>query len=137
MKNMNHLFENEYMKIGTDKSLEFISIKSKKMCDRIFELDKNIALINHFVRDTKIEKIIFNLKNLNQISKESLLNEKLIPNLGKMGVTDIAIVTGTNKKVQSLLSEIGSYIKPVKRAYHIHSETFSDYHKAVDWISKK
>jgi hypothetical protein len=134
---MNHLFENEYIKIGTDKSASITTIKSKKICDDITELDKNIALINHYIKDTKSKKIIFSLTNLDQLSKESLLKEKLFPTLGSVGVKEIAVVTGTNKKVQSFISEIGFYVTPVKEHYRINSETFEDYQQAIDWMIQK
>lgn len=132
----NYLFEDEYMKIGINKNSNILEIKTKKVCDDTKELDKHITIINQYVKDTHPEKIIFSLTNLDQISKESLLNDKFLPCIGTNGVKTMAIVTGENKKVQTLVSELGAYLSPLKKEYDINSETFETYQKAMNWIKE-
>lgn len=134
---MNYLFEDEYIEIGINKIPNVLEIKTKKVCEDIKELEKHITIINQYVKDTHPEKLIFSLTNLNQISKESLLKDKFLPCIGTNGVKIIAIVTGENKKVQTLVSELGAYVSPIKKAYDITSETFETYQQAMNWITKK
>ncbi|HMA83443.1 MAG TPA: hypothetical protein VKP59_04360 [Candidatus Thermoplasmatota archaeon] len=132
---MKKLFENEYMEIRSNTMPGVLEIKSKKVCDDINELEKHIIIINQYVKDTKAKKLIFTLDTLEEISKESLLNEKLFPFIGGEGIQDIAVVTGGNKKVKTLVHELGSYVSPLKRQYHIRTEVFDNYEPAIDWIN--
>ena len=134
---MKQLFENEYMEIKSNTTPGILEIKSKKVCDDIKELEKHIIIINQYVKDTDAKKLIFTLNTLDEISKESLLTEKLFPFIGAEGIQEIAVVTGDNKKVKTLVHELGSYISPLKRQYHIRTEVFDNYEPAVDWINGK
>ncbi|MBS3778528.1 MAG: hypothetical protein KGY50_04475 [Candidatus Thermoplasmatota archaeon] len=134
---MNSLFEDEYMEIEINNIPKILEIKTKKVCDDTNELEKHIIIINQYVKDTDAKKLIFSLNNLDRISKESLLNDKFFPCIGTNGVKTIAIVTGENKKVQALISELGAYVSPLKETYNITSETFETYQQAMNWIIKK
>jgi hypothetical protein len=131
---MKKLFETDYMIIGSNKIKGVLEIKSKKVCDDIAELEKNIMIINQYVKDTDAKKLIFTLNNLREISKESLLTEKLFPFFGLEGVHDIAVITGKNEKVKALVHELGAYVSPLKKQYNIQTELFDKYQPALDWI---
>jgi hypothetical protein len=131
---MEKLFENEYMQIGRNPVHDILEIKSKKVCDDVIELDNHIAIIIRYVKDTQSKKIIFNLNNMDYYCKESLLYDKLVPSLGENGVKSIAAVTGKNEKVKTLLSELGAYLSPVEKQFHIIGENFETYQDAFQWI---
>lgn len=131
---MKQLFENEYMRINTLNNNRILEIKSRKVIDDIQELDRHITIINQYVKDTHVEKIILSLNNLDQISKESLLSEKFLPFISEYGVKNIAVITGTDKKVQTLLSELKSYLSPLSEQLNITSETFETFEQALEWI---
>ena len=132
---MKKLFENEYMKIRSNTISGILEIKTKKVCDDVNELEKHIIIINQYVKDTGAKKLLFTLDTLEEISKESLLSEKLFPCIGAEGIKEIAVVTGDNRKVKTLVQELGSYVSPLKKQYRIRSEVFEKYESAVDWIN--
>lgn len=134
---MKQLFENEYMRIRAIEHESILEIKSKKACDDIQDLDRHLTIINQYVKDTHAKKIIFTLNTLDRICKESLLNEKLLPYIREYGVNNIAVITGTDKKVQSLLSELGLYLSPLTNQLHINSETFETFEQGLAWIINK
>ncbi len=132
---MKKLFENEYMKIRSNTISGILEIKTKKVCDDVNELEKHIIIINQYVKDTGAKKLLFTLDTLEEISKESLLSEKLFPCIGAEGIKEIAVVTGDNRKVKTLVQELGSYVSPLKKQYRIRSEVFDKYESALDWIN--
>ena len=132
---MKQLYENEYMKILSDQKQGIVSVEIKKCCDDIQKLDEHLSIINQYVKDTRGEHIILQVEKLHEISKESLLNEKFLPFVGSCGVKDIAVITGENIQVKTLISELGTYIAPVKEKYQIITESFETYDQAVDWIN--
>ena len=132
---MKKLFENEYMEIRLNTIYGLLEVTSKKVCDDVNELEKHIIIINQYVKDTGAKKLLFTLVTLEEISKESLLSEKLFPCIGAEGIKEIAVVTGDNRKVKTLVQELGSYVSPLKKQYRIRSEVFDKYESALDWIN--
>ena len=133
---MKQLFENDYMKIGTNNVYECLEIISKKDCDDIKELERHITIINQYVKDTQAKKLILMIDNLDKISKESLLSEKFFPFIGNLGVKNIAVITGEDEKVKTFVQELGSYVSPVKEKYKIITKRFENYQQALQWITQ-
>ena len=132
---MKQLFENEYMKILTSPIQGILEIDIKRTSEDVDKLNEHIAIINQYMKDTKDKKLILNLNNFLEISKESILKEKFIPCIGEQGITQIAVITGENVKVKSLVSELDNYLKPEKEHYGVSFHIFEQYDQAVQWIN--
>jgi hypothetical protein len=132
---MKQLFENEYMEIRTDTIQGILEIDLKKNSDNIKKFDEQIVIINQYVKDTKDKKLILKLNNLYEISKESILKEKFLPFIGEQKVKTVAVITGENMKVKTLISELDSYLASEKEHYDISLNLFETYEQAFQWIS--
>lgn len=132
---MKQLFENEYMEIRTNPIQGILEIDLKKNSDNIEKFDEQIVIINQYVKDTKDKKLILKLNTLYEISKESILKEKFLPFIGEQKVKTIAVITGENMKVKTLISELDSYLASEKEHYDISLNLFETYEQALQWIS--
>lgn len=134
---MEQLFENDHLQIESNPRINILEIKNKQVCDDLNLLEDYLTIIDYYVKNTHAKKIVLCLDTFDQFPKESLLSEKFFPRIGEDGVTDIAIITGENKKVQTFISELGLYLAPIREQYHITSETFETYQQAIQWITER
>jgi len=134
---MKQLFENEYMKILTSPIQGILEVDIKRTSEDVDKLNEHIAIINQYIKDTKNKKLILNLNNFLEISKESILKEKFIPCIGEQEITQIAVITGENVKVKSLVSELDNYLKHEKEQYGVYFNIFEQYDQALQWISSE
>ncbi len=134
---MRQLFENEYMEILTNPMQGILEVDIKKTSEDIEKFDEHIAIINQYIKDTKGKKLIFKLNKLLVISKESIIKEKLMPIFGEQEIKDIAIITGENIKVKSLISELNNYLKHEKEQYGVSFNIFEHYDQALQWINSE
>jgi hypothetical protein len=132
---MRQLFESEYMEILTNPMQGILEVDIKRTSESIEKFDEHIAIINQYIKDTKNKKLIFKLNKLLMISKESIIKDKLIPFIGEQGIKDIAIITGENIKVKSLISELDNYLKHEKEQYGVSFCLFEQYDQALQWIN--
>ena len=125
------------MEIITYPNQGILEIDVKRTSEDVDKLDAHIEIINQYIKDTKDKKLILKLNNLFEISKESILKEKFIPFVSEQGIKHIAVITGENIRVKSLISELDNYLKPEKEHYGISFNIFEEYAQALQWINSE
>jgi hypothetical protein len=131
---MKTLYRNEYLQVNIDDQNEILEVIGKKMCDDIMTLKQLLLIIEQYVKDTGLPKVIFKLEGFNTVGNERLIQEELYPYLGNLGVKHIAVITGTEKKTQIFFEELGNSLSSVTDQYNIKSKQFETRADGLKWM---
>jgi hypothetical protein len=131
---MKTLFDNKYLKVKQDENQKILEVTGKKDCGDLIKLKQIILIIEQYYKDTHSSKLIFKLEGLNTIYDEKLISDELLPYLGYLGVKNIAIITGKDKKTKVFFEELGNYLNPTKKQYRIKTKSFETKNDCLEWL---
>ena len=131
---MNSLFENEYLRVNIGNDPTVLEVIGKQTCDDSQIIKELLCIIEQSVRIAHTEKIIFQLNGFNYVGDDTYIYEEFLPYLGKFGVSQIAIITGKNRKTKVFFEELGQYLSPIRKQYRIDSKLFETTNDCFKWI---
>ena len=134
---MDSIFEDEYMKIGSNNIKNCLEIIGKKICKTPLDFERSMQIVNQYVKHTNAKKVVFSLYGFNTIGNEHYLTKEFLPVLALLGVKHIAVITGHDKQTQAFFTELSHYTSIVKKEYNIESEHFKTLEEGIEWIQKK
>lgn len=133
---MKTLFDSKYLKVKQDENQGILEVTGKKECDDLIKLKQLILIIEQYYKDTHSSKLIFELKGFNTVGDERFISEELFPYLGYLGVKNIAIITGKDKKTKVFFEELGNYLNPARKQYRIKTKLFESKNECFKWMKE-
>jgi hypothetical protein len=131
---MKTLFENEHIRINHDSEQKIVEVTGKQVCDDLQKIKQVLCIIKQYVKDASAEKIIFKLEGFNTVGDDAFIYDELFPYLGRVGVKHLAVITGQNRKSKVFFEELGQYLSPVRKQYHIESKQFETADQCFRWL---
>jgi len=131
---MNYLFENEFIRVNIADNNTVLEVIGKQICDDFQIIKELLIIIKKTVKEAHIEKIIFQLKGFNNVGDDAFIYNEFFPFLGKFGVHQIAVITGNDQKTKIFFEELGQYLSPLKKQYHIETKQFETTNECFRWI---
>ncbi len=131
---MKTLFENEFIRITSNVEEDIVEIIGKQICDDLYHMKQSLDTIKQCVKESSFKKMIFRLDDFDTVGNETILYDEFIPSLGSIGVKHIAVVTGKNRKTQVFFEELGHFLDPIKKQFHIQSKQFETKTAGIKWI---
>lgn len=132
---MQTLYTDNYIEIKKQENKDFLEILQKQKIDDntvFYALSERII---QMIKEHHCSSIVFIVNDIDYYPDTNYFQETYVPELGKLGVKNIAIVVSEDKQVKAFHKELDNSLRMVKQRYGMVLRFFSKVPDAEAWIT--
>lgn len=134
---MNIQYEDQFIRINNYQLDNCIEIVGKTTCDDYSALKRLLKIINMHIEKSQATKIILSVEKFTSLSYSNIITKEFLPSIAKLGVHNIAIITGDDENVKVFFDEYDRSLLPIKQTYSIETKHFKSLNEGLSWIAQK
>ena len=132
---MQTLYTDNYIEIKKQENQDFLEIFQKQQIDDntvFYELSERII---QMTKEHHCSSIVFIVNDIDYYPDTNYFQETYVPELGKLGVKNIAIIVSDDEQVKTFYTELDNSLQMVKLQNRLVVRFFSKVSDAESWIS--
>jgi len=134
---MNIQYEDQFIRINRNHIDNCIEVVGKMACGDYGALKRLLKIINLQIEKSQAKKIILTVEKFSSISYSNLITKEFFPSVAKLGVHNIAIITGEDEQVKVFFEEYDRSLLPIKQEYNIKTKHFKSLNEGIAWIAQE